>query len=365
MLLVLSLAAAAPLALLPLDGRGADAATAEDATEALRDALVADGRLDVMLGSPIAEALALGHESDLKKARERFAAGRKAYDGSDASAAIAALTEAIRLHDLAGSAWVRRAELADARWLMALCLLREGRVLDGRAQLVEVAKLWPGYGTSRGTGSSVATRMLGEVEEGLAKESWTLPDDSALDGLFRALDPGWLALGALDGAGGVVVYVVYSDGGVDSVDGVVSLPIDNLEQGWTVLAAEIAELVGAGTESSARTAVSSSVVEREEFDGDADSFDPIDGEPDPRADADASTAGRYDGSSLPESAPVKIRERGSIRYDDRPVTTKWWFWTAIVVAVGGTTAAAYGLSQPAQVVQVYDQDTFTVSVQTP
>lgn len=364
MLAFLSFAVASPLALLALDGRGVDATTAEDATGALRDALVADGRLDVMLAAPIAEALGQDHESDLKKARERYAAGRKAFDSADSSAAIAALTEAIRLHDLAGSSWVRRAELADARWLMALCLLREGRVLDGRAQLVEVAELWPGYGRTRGAGSSVALRMLDEVEAGLAKESWKLPDDSVLDALFRELDPGWLAFGAIDGAGGVVVYVVARDGGVDSVDGVVSLPIDNLDEGWTALAAQIAESAG---NSEGYTAAPEILIEREEPAPDDDFSEPIDGEPDEsdRTESDSSASSRYASPAAAEGVPVKIRERGSIRYDDRPVTSKWWFWTAIVAAVGGTTTAVYVLSQPPEVVQVYDQDTFTVSVQTP
>ena len=338
--------AANPLALLTLEGRGVDAATAQDATDALRDALVADGRIDVMLATPIAEAFATGHETDLKTAREGFASGRRAYDSSDSAGAISALTEAIRLHKLSGSAWVRRAELADARWLMALCLLREGRVLDGRDQLVDVATLWPGYGASRGAGSAVATRMLAEVEEGLAKASWQPPSEAVLDTLFRVLDPGWLAVGALDAAGAVSVHVVGYDGSERLVEGEVSLPVDSLEESWTDIAAQIAEWVGVPEDDEAFAPPEDPDDEREDASEAPDRLVPI-------------------ASFGPGDGGVKIRERGTIRYDDGPVTAKWWFWTAIVAAVGGTTAAAYVLAQPPELVQVQDPDALSVTVAIP
>lgn len=338
MLLAATLAAAAPIALLALDGRGVDAEVAQDVTSALQDAMVADGRLDVMLAAPIADALGVDHEADLKKARERVAAGRKSYESSATPAAITALTEAIELHRVAGSAWVRRAELADAHWLLALCLLRDGKVLEGRAELEQVARLWPGYGRTRGSGSGVAARVLDEVEAGLARESWTIPSDEILDGLFRDLEPEWLAVGVVDAAGSVSVHLLERTGNGARVDGVVALPVDSLEFAYASIASAIAEVTGGVDE-------------------------PPEDEP-----IEAALARSTDSTAAapPDSGrPVTIRERGTIRYDDRPVTAKWWFWTSVVAVLGGTSAVAIVLAQPPTVVEVQNPDTYTISVATP
>ncbi len=57
MLLGLSPALAASVALLPLDGRGVDANVAADATEALRDALAAEGSVDVPTATALSDLL--------------------------------------------------------------------------------------------------------------------------------------------------------------------------------------------------------------------------------------------------------------------------------------------------------------------
>jgi hypothetical protein len=376
MLLLTSLAFAGPVALLALDGRGVDAGTAEAASDALRDALVADGRMEVEVAATIADSLGAGHEADLRKARERYAAGRKAWDQSDTGTAVASLTEAIRLHGLAGSAWTRRAELADAHWLLALCLLRDGRVLDGRAHLETVARLWPGYAQSRGTGSAVALKMFGEVEGGLARTEWTLPPDEEIAGLFEVLDAEWLVLGMVDDAGRVQLMVLLQEGGNEEIEGVVSVPVDALDEGWTELAAAVARATGNAPRSGGRSgaAVASrdepeDMLDDPDFDdpdGDGSRGDPEAIDPDaPDARARDARVEAPDARGSPDARPVRIRERGSIRYDDRPVTARWWFWTGIVAVVGGSTAAAWVLAQPPEVVTVENPDVWSVTVTTP
>ena len=362
MILGLSPALAASVAILPLDGRGVDANAARDATDALRDAVVADGRADAPTLTALADALTAGHENDLRKARDRYAAGRKAWEGGDTEIAIASLTEALRLHGLARSEWARRAEEADAHWILAQCFLREGRVLEARTELESVGALWPGYTRSRGTAGPVPTKMLGEVELGLARATWAPPDAGEVDELFRALGVDWVVVGVIDSTGLVRLRGFESGGGEFEISDRVAVPVDTMEGAWTAMAAQVGGYATGASGALSRV-------------GGDDDEEPVDEEPlagsqdddDDDGDADdvvvaaavATTPART------STRAVRIKETGTVRYDDRPVTSKWWFWTLVVGALGGTTAAAIALSQPPDVVTVQDEDQWSVAILSP
>ena len=364
MLLGLSPALAASVAILPLDGRGVDANAVRDATDALRDAVVADGRADAPTLTALADALTAGHESELRKARDRYAAGRKAWETGDTQVAIASLTESLRLHGLARSEWARRAEEADAHWILAQCFLREGRVLEARTELERVGALWPGYTRSRGTAGPVPTKMLAEVELGLAREAWTPPDEAEVDALFRALQVDWVVVGVVDATGLVRLRGYETGGGEFEVSDRVAVPVDTMEGAWTALATQVggyASRADGGGPSPVAVADDEALVDDDAFAG------PLGEDPDDDGDAE--------GVMLPrpaETAPartstraVRIKETGTVRYDDRPVTSRWWFWTLVVGAVGGTTTAAIVLSQPPDVVTVQDEDQWSVAILSP
>ncbi|MBM4364566.1 MAG: tetratricopeptide repeat protein [Deltaproteobacteria bacterium] len=345
MLLGLSPALAASVALLPLDGRGVDANVAADATEALRDALAAEGSVEVPTATALSDLLLDGHDTELRKARERYAAGRKAWEAADTELAISALIEALRLHGIARSEWTRRGEVADARWILAQCLLREGRVLEGRAELEKVAAAWPGYTRTRGTAGPVPTKMLAEVELGLARQAWAPPDGDVLDDLFRAAGPDLLVVGVIDATGLVRLRSFEPDGTEREVSDRVGVPIDSMEEAWGIMATQLAGL--AGPRSIAARA------EEEE-------------EPAPEDEVTPTVAPAPTREAPPTSSrPVRIKESGSVRYDDRPVTSRWWFWTALVGVIGGSTAAAIVLAQPPEVVEVHDEDAWSVSIVSP
>lgn len=339
MLLLILPAAATTLAVLPLDARGLDAESAELATEALRDAITADGRCEVPTGTAIATALGAGHEGELKRARERYAAGRAAAAKGDAKGAIVALNESVALHATAGSAWSRRGELADVLWATADAHLRAGDTLRAREALTEVARLWPGYASSRAHSTGTAARMLVEVEAGVAKEVWSLPPDDTIDAAFTALGTDWLALGVIDGTGQVTLRVLGPDGDNETLREHVPLPVDSLSAEWATLASLVGEVPGGPPP----------VVE-EEPEEDPVVLDDPPSTPRPRVEVSRPTPER----------PVTIRE-----LDTRPVTARWWFWTALVAVVAGGTAAGIVASLPAEELVAREDGTWALTVEVP
>lgn len=339
MLLLVLPAAATTLAVLPLDARGLDAESAELATEALRDAITADGRCEVPTGTAIATALGAGHEGELKRARERFAAGRAAAAKGDNKGAIAALNESAALHDTAGSAWARRGELADVLWATADAHLRAGDTLRARESLTEVARLWPGYAASRAHSTGTASRMLVELEAGVAKEMWALPPDETIDATFSALGTNWLAFGVIDGTGQVTLRVLGPDGDNETLREHVPLPVDALSAEWSTLAARVGDVPGGPAPAA-----------EEDPEEDPVALD----EPPPTA------RPRVEVSRPDSDRPVTIRE-----VDTRPVTARWWFWTALVGVVAGGTAAGIALSRPAEEIVAREDGTWSLVVEAP
>ncbi len=345
-MLLLSPALAATLAVLPLDGRGVTAEEADEATELLRDALAADGRFDGPRGTAIGTALAVGHETELRQAREKAAAGRALLGKGDARGALTALDEAVHLHIPTGSGWARRSELADVAWAMADAHLRLGDTLAARDDLLALAQLWPGYTRSRTQAKGTAAKMFAEIELGAAKETWEPPGDGQIAALFAALGSDHLLFGALDGAGTLRLSLRDRDGDVENLSTTVTLPLDALSDEWTDLASEVAQRAGGAGRAPARGGTDDDIDEDE-----LNLDEPVVIKP---------------SAPAPASRPLKIREGGGgLRYDEGPITGKWWFWVALVGVVGGGTTAAIVASQPAEVVTVYEAPLWSVTVVPP
>ena len=346
-MLLLSPALAATLAVLPLDGRGVTAEAADEATELLRDALAADGRFDVPRGTAIGTALAVGHETELRHAREKAAAGRALLTKGDARGALTALEEAVSLRIPTGSAWSRRSELADVAWAMADAHIRLGDSQAAREDLMALAQLWPGYTRSRAQTKGAAAKMSAEIELGAAKAPWEPPGEGQVAALFAALGSDHLLFGALDEGGTLRLSLYDGDGDVENLSTTVTLPVDALSDEWTNLASEVAQLAGGRRRAPTGAATEAADDELEEVD--------LDG-PSVIRPATPAQAPR----------PVKIREGGGgLRYDQGPITSKWWFWLAMVGVVGGGTTAAIVAAQPAEVVTTYEAPVWSVTVVPP
>lgn len=337
MLFLVFSASAASLALLPLDARGVGAEAAERATDALRDALMVDGMCDIPTGSAIAAALGAGHEADLKRARERYATGRAATAKGDPRTAVAALQESLALHEALGAAWSRRGELADGLWALADAHLRAGDPLQAREALTDLARLWPGYATDRAHHQGTAARILAELEAGVAKEPWRLPSDDAIDAVFASLGVDWLAFGVVEASGQITVRVLGPGGDNATIREIVPLPVDPADDAWSGIASRIA-----GAARGAEPA-------------------PPD-EPEAEDEAAPETAARNVETAARGGSerPVTIRE-----IDTRPITARWWFWTAVAGFVVGGTAVGVAVGSPAPVETVQEAATWSVTVEAP
>jgi len=363
LIFLLATAAASTLVVLPLDARGVDAESADAATEALRDALTAEGAHDIPRATELATALTAGHEADLRRARELLAAGRAAAGKGDITGAVASLSQAVTLHLAAGSATARRGELADVLWLLAETRLRAGDTLHAREDLTGVAQLWPGYARSRGRGATgTASRMLSEIEGGLAKEAWQV-DGDVVDATFRAASPEWVVAGAIDGSGAVTLHVLGSDGADWEVDEVVPLPVDAAAAEWTGLAERVERATHGGSAARPRAVAAAEVpaYEPEAPEEPEEAEAPV--EPPRRPVVEARPAERVRSQARADK-PVTIRGVRSSEDPNRPVTSRWWFWTAIVGVAGGGTALGVVLAEPAPVVVVREDAHYSVTVST-
>jgi hypothetical protein len=135
--LLLGVAVAGTVAVLPLGGQADEARIA---TEGLRDALVVEG-WESLGDYELSDRFAEGDSLD--DARELLASGRKSLDAGRSTDARDQLEQSLALHDRIGSEWLRRTELADVHYLLAVAETRSGG--DPEPHLAEVGRLVEGY----------------------------------------------------------------------------------------------------------------------------------------------------------------------------------------------------------------------------
>jgi hypothetical protein len=360
MLLFVSLASAATVAVLDFDGQGVSFTDAETVTQGVRDAFLGEGALDPLSGSDIADGVSKGQDDALRRARDLVAEGRRRYSSGDAAGALAPLTEAIGLHQAAFSDVGRRPELADADFLLGLCLLKAGRSTDAHDRFAEAVALVPHYAQERGTKmSDTAAGLLAEAEQAWAAGPRHTRSAAEAGRIGDALNVDYVVTGSVDGQGAVSARM-YGDGRlVAEVKGTLEelppLPVDGA---YSDLARRLAQTGHVGGAATAAVAVGDDGGDDAGEDLDADPVETPDfGEGDSHGDAPARHA-----ADKPTSS--KIRAGGSVRYEQGPITQRWWFWTgAVLVAGGGGVGLWYALSEPPTEV-VQDPDVWSVTVRT-
>lgn len=380
-LLLAGLASAASVAVLDFDGYGVAFSDAQVATQGLRDAFLAEGLLDPLSGSDIADGAAKGQDAALRRARERVAEGRRRYDAGDVAGALPALTEAVALHDKAFSDVGRRPELADAHYLAGLCLLKADRAADARVQFVEAAFLHPGYATERATRPpAAAVDALRTAEDGLVRSPRRVRPAAEVQAIGEALAVDFVVTGTVE-ADGRVRTRLYAGSRLlgEATAQLQQLPALPVDDAYGTVARELAGAAGALPVAEIELAPSVPLFDLEE-DGAPDGGDDRAGDREPRARADERDPDRDDDVRRPTAqATTRATARtqgsaasrgaspsGAVPTDRNrtAVTDTWWFWTgAFFVVTGGAGAIGYALWEPEPEV-VEDPDTWSVGVAT-
>ncbi len=392
LLLLTRLAHAGSVAVVDFDAVGATEPQAILATDAVRDAMFVEAGMDALTGSDIAERLASRDPEALVSARTKLAAGRAKLAAGMPGDAVPLLQEAVDLHEAALSPVARRGEAADARWALAIALLRLGRTDEASTTLGELARLWPGYATTRAADKPTnAVAMLKAAEE----QSRTAPRRTWPTGLLRDIEVGSqsdvIVTGLLLGDGTVLAQV-WDDGMlVGEASATVAFPPTSSDEGWATL---VRELVTSMSGPRPEPVADASLTERAEPDGAETAPDEASAAPDvpeeiddadlEGLDLDAAPTPTKEGAREPArgtrpTKPPKVKTRSGRepRAADRPrirgaggsptrapVTSTWWFWTILAtLAGGGMAATAVALQDPAPVVTTIP-DAWTLSITT-
>ncbi|MFK7929473.1 MAG: hypothetical protein AB8H79_14855 [Myxococcota bacterium] len=139
---------AAPLivAILPLDGApGTSSRDMKVFVRGLADAIGRDGRVVVVSGDALVDRLTEGKAAQLLEARDAFTEGQLLLSEGDPDIGLAFLAESVAGHRRAGSAVVRREEMADAAFILAKALLAVGDEDGAKAALTDAIRLLPDY----------------------------------------------------------------------------------------------------------------------------------------------------------------------------------------------------------------------------
>ncbi len=246
LLLLVSQALAGTLAILELDGRGATAAQATAATDALRDACFLEAGLDVLSGSDIADRIAAQHAEELAAARAALAAGRARLGVNDAAGAVAQFEEAVEKHRAARSELARRGEMADAAWWLALALQKAARGKEAAAAFAEVAALSPGYATARATERPpAALKAFAAAEAELAGTSATAPSAALLREIGASTQADLIVAGTLRAGGSLTLQVWRNGASLGTIKGTLGAwPPSPIDEAWAGLAREVAARTG-------------------------------------------------------------------------------------------------------------------------
>lgn len=353
MIWLFGVASAATVAVIDFDGYGVSFEDAQTATQGVRDAFLEGGALDPLSGSDIADGVAKGADADLRHARELVAEARGRYRSGDASGALTLLTEALEMHRRALSDVGRRPELADAHYLLGLCLIKVGRASDARAHMVEATWLFPRYAKDRASDvPAAAAEMLAAAEAARTPRRARTTDQVATIAAGLAVD--FVVTGSIEADGRVRTRLYAAERLVDEATATLSeLPVLPIDDAYGVIARELAGAVGAAPEPVLGPVPAAAAISEEEAE-----------DLDREASGDPAPPTVVAEESGPRTGKTRIRDAGAMRYD-HPVTETWWFWTAVVVvASGGGAALGVALYEP-PVETVVVPDTWSVSVAVP
>jgi hypothetical protein len=345
---------AGEIAVLDFDSSGLNYDDAALVSQGFRDAFLEQGTFFPLEGYDITDRLSEGHEGDVAKARKLVADARVYLNEGRASEAVGMLEEAERLHQQAGSAHARRAQIADVYFFMAQAQLRLGRSSAANKSFVKMLNAYPGYAETR-AGNVVASVKAGMARAKVARVNTpgALMAVSASDGLARQLRVQAVVVGVVDASGSLHVRLT-QDGRIEgeirrTLESVPPFPGDPV---YTEMVRELTLNVGNSGGFAPPSDFSSG--------SSAGFVDPPDFNAPPSDDSSLESNSveiqpiNDDSPGLPQSigkdrvlwwqfwkkegAPVTGRINVAGRM--RPITQEWWFWAATgTVVVGGTTAA--------------------------
>ncbi len=367
MLWLAGIASAATVAVLDFDGYGVSFTEAQTATQGMRDAFLEEGQVDPLSGSDIADGVSRGLDGGLRRARELVAEGRRLYTGGDPAAALAPLTEAVGLHASAYSDVGRRPEMADATFLLGLCLLKAGRATEARERFDKVVSLVPHYAAERYQKMPEnAAALLDAAEAALSSGPRTVRTADEMRRIGAALNVDYVVTGSVNGEGALYAKI-FADGRLLSeVKGALEeMPPGPMDGAYVALAKRLGAAGLAGE----------SAPEGGAGEDDRPELAPVD---------DAGLDDELDDASLDEGAidrgprfredpppakkrpaPTKITTSGAMRYDQGPLVERWWFWAGVVGVAGGGVAGVWYAATPAPIEYVAEPDGWSVTVALP
>ena len=355
MLALIAAAAAATVAVLDFDGYGVPHPDAQTLTEQVRDAFLAEGLLDPLSGSDIADLAARGQESTLRKAREALAQGRARLAASDPPGAVAALRQAVELHRAARSDVGRRSEIADAWWLLGLALLRAGLDADADAAFAGAAQQYPGYVERRASEKPAdAVARFARAEAALDAGAPRAPEADDIGRLGAAMSTDYVVTGFVR-ADGKVKARIWQDGVVVG-EGAVTLatmPPDVVDPAYADLARALA---GAAAGDAPAAEPPSDLVEATE---------PVPEPLEPAASEAGPQGAALDTPKPSISRPSTIKGTKPAPRADGAVTDRWWFWTVLAaLTTGAGVGIGVALYEPAPIVEELP-DAWALTVEVP
>lgn len=148
-------------AVVPLDGPpGTSSRDMQVVARGVAEALAADPRVSVVHGDALVRRLTAGKQREIQEARDAFQEGTLLLREGDPDIGLAFLAESLAAHDRAGSAVVRREEMADVAFSLAEALLAVDRDAEARDALAQALRLLPDYLDVRATQVQAELRDL-------------------------------------------------------------------------------------------------------------------------------------------------------------------------------------------------------------
>ena len=204
----------APLvAIIPLDGApGTSSRDMRVVVRGLAEALIEDGRVQVVSGDDLVERLTEGKAQTLQEARDAFAEGQLLMREGDPDIGLAFLAESVAAHGRAGSPVVRREEMADAAFILAKALLAVEDHEAARNALVQALRLLPDYLDTQTEAADPALRELAlEIEAELSRRPPRRLSAAGADALAGDIQVDEVIHGVVL-ADGTVLLTVYRNG---------------------------------------------------------------------------------------------------------------------------------------------------------
>lgn len=307
-------ASAASVAVVDFEAWGVTHDDADLATEGVRSALLAAGKLDSLAGSDISDGVSAEAEGELRSARSHAAEARRLYLSGDYDGAVASASQAVDEHLAAHSNVGRRAELADAWYILGVANLQRQQRLDASEAFLHVGALYPHYLEERATNVPAAARPLLAAAQRESERKELLPSEVAE--VRELLHVDWVVTGAVTEEGEIVARLWGADAPglvrpyAELKGYFLPVPVPEVSEVYARLAAEIGKRAVAPTSASAAE----------------EPMDEGDGEP-----------------------------------RRQPLLRQWWFWAGTGAVVGGGALVGYALWEPAPV-EVPGDPTWSVSV---